>query len=482
MAEPTGNDASEPALERAQHYRFWVVAPDGREMVSAVVEVDPNAEGDPEHDPASSKEELEQKQKAEAKKHDEELKKLHVEQEEQQAADLEPFHQHVAAKQEEAFDAKSEAELKSSEAEHKAKAVEEVDKKKEEHAREQEKRREAIQQGFASKLQNLLQTELPKLEQLHLAKIARFAAGHAKELHEAVAQKLSDFAEKQGKDLLEAQKPMLERHHQALVEVEQKAGEDFERDHIGAIAQLGKEQLLELTDLLARPEVQTKEKREQAYENFKRGHAEDVPIRAAAVLEGKLRQLRGAKGQLIEEQLAERKTSLKELLQQQLKERLDAEQGIRQQALEEATSTTQEMLQSLFAEKQKQEQDLRSRVDKELGESLAKSKEEGRALLEEALGHLTGQQKQQLEKTLAGKKQELEGKKQELIERAKKWAAESQKKSLESLAKLQAKAKSWFSSRVAQVHGREMERHDDWFDKKNQQKAAQKQAKARKHP
>lgn len=482
MAEQTGNDANEPVEEQAQLYRFWVRAPDGREMVSAVVEVDPNAEGDPQDDPASSKEELKQKHEAEAKKHDEELEELHGEQEEQHASDVEEHHGEVASKHEEALVAKGEAELTQAEAEHKVKATEEVAKKKEEHAEEQEKKNDAIHQHFASKFQSLIKAEMPELEQLHLDKIARFAADHAKDLHTAVGQQLSDFAERHGKDLLDAHKALHERHHQAMVEVEQKAGEDFEQNHAGVFAQLGKEHLVAFTDVLARLKEQTPEAREQAYEDFKQRHAEDAATRVAAVLEAKLRHLRAAKGEASEKQLAEQKSTLTELLQKQLKERFDAEHGLRQQALEEATNQTQGMLHSLFDEKQNKEQELRSQVEKEKGEALSKSKQEGKALLDDVLGRLTGQQAQRLEKALADTKQAFEGKKREAMQQVQKWADESSKKASERLSKLQAKAKSWFSSRVAQVHGREMERHDDWFDKKNQQKAAQKQAKARRHP
>src|SRR5438270_7822834 len=82
--------------EPVQLYRFKVRTADGREMVSAVAVVDPNAEGDNKDDAANSLEELEQKHKEEAKAHDDDLDAAHKDEADRHAADLDQHHQDQA--------------------------------------------------------------------------------------------------------------------------------------------------------------------------------------------------------------------------------------------------------------------------------------------------------------------------------------------------------------------------------------------------
>src|ERR1700694_531706 len=74
--------------EPVQLYRFKVRTADGREMVSAVAVVEPNADAGGQDDPADTLEELDQKHKEEAKEHDEDLAKTHEEEEKRHADDL----------------------------------------------------------------------------------------------------------------------------------------------------------------------------------------------------------------------------------------------------------------------------------------------------------------------------------------------------------------------------------------------------------
>src|SRR5438309_5913114 len=98
--EKKNTDSGDP--EPVQLYRFKVRTADGREMVSAVAVVDPNAEGEGKDDAANSAEELEQKHKEEEKDHDSELAGHHDAEAERHAADLDKTHQDVEAKHEEA--------------------------------------------------------------------------------------------------------------------------------------------------------------------------------------------------------------------------------------------------------------------------------------------------------------------------------------------------------------------------------------------
>src|SRR5881409_2653065 len=125
MAETTTNNSGDATGgEPVQLYRFKVRTADGREMTSAVAVVDPNAEGDTQHDAATEKEDLEAKHKAEDKAHDEELSKIHDEHAADHEAAVDAQHEELTAKHEEAIDAKHEGELAKTEAEHKEKTAE----------------------------------------------------------------------------------------------------------------------------------------------------------------------------------------------------------------------------------------------------------------------------------------------------------------------------------------------------------------------
>src|SRR5713101_2019593 len=107
MAEQTTNSGGDASgSEPVQLYRFKVRTADGREMTSAVAVVDPNAEGDTEHDAANEKEELEAKHKAEEKAHEEELAKIHDEHADAHEATIDAHHDDLKDKHEEAIDAK----------------------------------------------------------------------------------------------------------------------------------------------------------------------------------------------------------------------------------------------------------------------------------------------------------------------------------------------------------------------------------------
>jgi len=91
-----------------QLYRFRIRTSDGRELVSAVAVVDPNASDQNQHDPADSLEELEQKHETESRQQDEDLARSHREESQRHAADLDAHQEDISAKHLEAVDAKHE--------------------------------------------------------------------------------------------------------------------------------------------------------------------------------------------------------------------------------------------------------------------------------------------------------------------------------------------------------------------------------------
>src|SRR5256885_8160833 len=100
----SGEDTGEPV----QLYRFKVRTADGREMVSAVAVVDPNADGEPEHDAANEKEDLEKKHAAEAKAHEDEVAAAHDDHADGHEEVIDKSHEDLKGKHEEALDAKHE--------------------------------------------------------------------------------------------------------------------------------------------------------------------------------------------------------------------------------------------------------------------------------------------------------------------------------------------------------------------------------------
>src|SRR5437879_11631771 len=111
MADEEKKSGGSGETEPVQLYRFKVRTSDGREMVSAVAVVDPNAEGEGHDDAANTLEELEQKHKAEEKAHKEEMDKFHEEEQGRHASDVDAHHEAAADKHLEALDTHHEAQL-----------------------------------------------------------------------------------------------------------------------------------------------------------------------------------------------------------------------------------------------------------------------------------------------------------------------------------------------------------------------------------
>ena len=111
----------------AQLYRFRVRTSDGRELVSAVAVVDPNASDQNQHDPADSMEELEQKHQTESREHDGDLGRSHQEESQRHADDLAAHHEDISGKHIEAVDAKHEAETTKAETDLKAGHADELE-------------------------------------------------------------------------------------------------------------------------------------------------------------------------------------------------------------------------------------------------------------------------------------------------------------------------------------------------------------------
>src|SRR3954462_12940524 len=77
MAEPTQTNEGTQDPAPVSHYRFRVRTLDGREMVSAVAVVDPNAPDANQADPKDSLEALDQQHEQEAGAHATDLQKAH---------------------------------------------------------------------------------------------------------------------------------------------------------------------------------------------------------------------------------------------------------------------------------------------------------------------------------------------------------------------------------------------------------------------
>jgi len=183
-----------------QLYRFKVRTADGREMVSAVAVVDPNAEGEGKDDAADSAEELEQKHKEEEKEHGEELAGHHDAEAERHAADLDKHHEDIEAKHDEATDAKHEGEHTKAEAETIAKHGEELDEHKKTLEDKHEAEKEQLHKDLGDKHHDALHELLGGIDKEHVAELAKHAEESGKGFLDNLINKGKELAQQHAGD------------------------------------------------------------------------------------------------------------------------------------------------------------------------------------------------------------------------------------------------------------------------------------------